>query len=166
MNFKGKPVVGYMVLDPATGTGAYIIEGSSGAEVELQKNLILGLIWGILFLPAFTSGLLGIPFYVPILISLGGTLALARTKFGLTGNSDFNSVATFIGLVAGSIGALQIPFILKVFGLGSGTPVLALTPFALGMIIMLSLIIIRLIIIDYMFSFAMEFRDRKWKGYA
>jgi len=164
--FKGRTILGYMVLNPETGAGAYIINGSNGSLADVAMNVLIGLVWGTFFFAAFTLGLLSGGILGPLLFSLYGTIAVAGLKFAATGDSGFDAMKTFLGLLAGGIGGLQIPFLLQAFGIGSlAIPIATLGPLALGVIAILSVIIIRAIILDYLFSVAMDFRRRRPEGY-
>jgi hypothetical protein len=164
VTFKGRSVIGYVILDPATGTGAYMISGSSGAEVEVLSNVILGLLWGIHYFLAFSISLLGAPFFVPVLISILTTALIAAAKFGATGDSSFNPGATLIGLIVGASRGAIIFDLIGITGPGGlFLPVSAsgfLLVFAIAAMIMLA------ITIDYISTFVMEFRNRRRKVYA
>lgn len=161
VNFNGRQVLGYAVLDSVSGSGAYIISGNNGAEVELVGNLILGMVWGMFALAAFTAGLLGAPLYVPLLIGLGGAVSLASIKFGLTGDSELVPHSTLIGLIWGYVKSRFVAFnLLKFTSFGLMT---AFSAVNLPLFIIMALLTLGLIITDYWFALGFRFDYyRKW----
>lgn len=159
--FKGRAVLGYLAIDPQTGAGAYIIGGSNGGLADVAFNTLLGLTWGYFFFVGFAAALIGAPFFVPLLLSISGTMSIAGLKFSFTDNSGFNPLATFIGLIAGYVGGLFLQALIP-----AGALVLPVSALALPLVVAVSLIVMTLIIIDYLFTFAMEFHRQRRKLYA
>jgi transglutaminase-like putative cysteine protease len=152
INFKGKLVVGYVILDPATGTGAYMIGTHSGALAELGINLIIGLTWGLFFFAAFTTGLLGAGLFVPILLSLAGSILVASLRWAAFDDISFTSaIGTFIGLSVGYVMSQFLGTFATLAPLGLLTPISSV---ALPLILILGIVVITTIIFDYWFTVA------------
>jgi len=68
INFNGWVGCGYIITNPETGAGAYMISGgTSGAQLI---DVAFGALWGILFFTAFFTGLMGGAFFVGLILSV------------------------------------------------------------------------------------------------
>jgi len=78
IDFKGRMVAGYLIIDPQTGAGAYMISGGSNGAYAIAQQIILHLIWAVVifFSIAFTiaAGSSGIPFAVSALVAIFMTI--------------------------------------------------------------------------------------------
>ncbi|MFZ5875052.1 MAG: transglutaminase domain-containing protein [Nitrospirota bacterium] len=159
--FHGRAVLGYMVLDPETGAGAYIISGNNGGLADVGINVLLGLVWGTFFFAALFAGLISGGFLLPIFLGVVGGLGLAALKWIARPDDPFTAKGVITSIV-GPSGGLVLSMILDVFvGLA---PLGLITPFSpalLALFSIVALITIVLISVDYLYTFAsLQYRRR------
>ncbi len=99
INFKGWNGCGYIIINPETGAGAYMISsGLSGAQLI---DVAFGALWGILFFAAFFSGLMGGAFFVGLILSVFNITNSALQSLIQKGSVDINPAKEFLGVFAG-----------------------------------------------------------------
>lgn len=165
VDFNGKPVVGYIILDPVTGAGAYMVGVSNGAAIEvLLTGLLKSLVWGAFSFITIALALLGAP-YLALLSVIIGTIAITATSWALSGGDPYavNPAAILIGLFAGWTVSSFINITIAAFGLSLLAPI---STILLPALMIISLMVMVAVIIDYMFAFAFLFRRYRREFYA
>jgi len=118
INFAGGQNTGYLIIDPATGSGAYLIaSGVNGGFLSFDEASILGFI-------GFSAGVIGASFSLPILVFIAlaiaiiivislvlDYLALNHKCTGLGGLIALGVLALLVGAFTGGVGAIVVMYI-------------------------------------------------------
>ncbi|MCA2998958.1 MAG: hypothetical protein ING75_10190 [Rhodocyclaceae bacterium] len=113
---------GYLVIDPQTGAGSYLIEGGANGGVFV---IVLALIFVSLILPylLFTAGVIGVPGLILGLLGAGLNFNRFVTELGkITTEAEFDSLAVRVGvqaLATISLGAIGYAFYGAIPAIGS-----------------------------------------------
>lgn len=99
INFNGWNGCGYIILDPASGAGAYKIGG--GANGSQLVDIAFGLLWGALFFAAFFTGLMGGAFFVGLILSVFNIFNSGVQSLIQKGYVEINPAKEFLGIFAG-----------------------------------------------------------------
>jgi len=151
IDFKGRMVAGYLIIDPETGAGAYMISGGNNGAYAIAQQIILHLIWAIVIFFSLASTITltaGPGLILAAILTVVGTILSRLTNWALGFRND-SLLQTMINQGTNLISAIILGTGLAAIMVGVATMGLPAAVAILGS----SIFIGTTILLDYVINF-------------